>query len=125
MTFSDQQLKAYLAGDLLPAEADELELQLAHDYVLEARLLSFDRLQSAPIQAAFENAPSLSRLDALTTLISTAPLLADDKLERAESAIREVGLPWRKMIPIAAVVAFAAFMLGGFVAPSDLSLIHI
>jgi len=101
MTFSDPQLKAYLAGDLSADLAATLDAQLAHDDTLEARLLALDRGQSTAIRAAFDGVPDAARLEPIEAVINNA------------AAPVQTNRNWGKLLPFAAVLVVGAFMLGG------------
>ncbi len=70
-TYDDAELGAYLAGEMSPEEAAQLEAALEHDADLEARLLSFEAL-AAPLQSVFETLPDAARLPDMEDL-ATGP----------------------------------------------------
>ena len=125
--FSDTQLKAYLAGELSSDLATLLEEQIAHDNALETRLLSSERQQAARLQIAFSGIPDASRMDALENMVSNIPPTAKiSEIGQASATSSNSGLSWGKLVPMSAVIAFAAFVMGGFFGsttsqPTDLS----
>jgi len=72
MSFSDSQLRAYIAGNLPPDHASALEEKIADNRELEARLLAFDREQSAPIRDAFMSVPSPDHIAGLAAALPAA-----------------------------------------------------
>ena len=101
MTFSDLQLKAYLAGDLPADLAAELEVQIAHDDALETRLLAFDHEQFEAVRTVFDAVPDEARIQSLEAMLTSS--VAPVKVERN----------WGKILSLAAVLAFGAVVLGG------------
>lgn len=65
MTFDDDMLRAYLAGDLPADQAAALEAQIETDPDLEARLHALDLAAAAPLQQAFAGLPDAGHLDRL------------------------------------------------------------
>lgn len=63
--FTDQELVSYLSGTLAAERAAALEAQIETDPELEARLLSFDRAQAAPLRDAFADIAPADRIDQL------------------------------------------------------------
>ena len=72
MTFTDTQLKDYLAGRLDPDQAATLEQTLADDQGLEDRLLSFERAGSAGLRDAMQGIPLTERLVPIQEQFSNA-----------------------------------------------------
>lgn len=101
MMFSDEQLQQYLAGTLPPDDAVKLEVEIAHDATLEARLFALDYARAAPLRDAFEHVPNAAGLQDLETLVL-------NKIVDTKRVIPQVTWKW------SAVGAAAAFAIGAF-----------
>jgi len=97
MTFSDEQLKDYLAGTLPAGAAADLETRVEQDTALEARLFALDFAQAAPLREAYAQIPEAPALKALEDIVMGA-----HKAEPAAVQPRAWG--W----PVAAAVALFA-----------------
>ncbi len=98
MTFDDNQLRAYLAGDMPEEAARALEEQLEGDAILEARLLELDQASHEVLRQVMTELPGQERLRRLEADLTTAEPVKT-----------------RPVWAMAAVAAFVAFGLGAFI----------
>jgi len=100
-----KHLQSYLAGTLSPADAERLELEIANDVALEARLFALDYTRAAPLRGAFENVPDSAGLQNLEALVL-------NKTSETQTGIPKASWKWSAL---AAAVAFGvgAFLFAG------------
>ena len=72
MTYSDDDLKRYLAGQMPQAETEALDVQVANDPALEARLLSLEPF-AALAKASFSEVPTADRLSTVNAVLEPKP----------------------------------------------------
>lgn len=105
MTFSDQQLKDYLAGTLPADAAADLETRIEQDTALEARLFALDFAQAAPLRDAYAQIPDAPALKGLEDIIMGAR-------EAEPPAVQSRAWAWPAAAAVA-VFAVGAAWFGG------------